>query len=107
MLHTGPGRCAALLPRHGDCHVHQRLLGNGRLIAAASMAPGALAGAIDDLHRAALILRQESRPAAQRYRTPDDLRRIADQFSKRARTWQAVQGALLAACREAAPASPP
>ncbi len=77
------------------------------LIAAASAAPGALAGAIDDLHRAALILRQESRPAAQRFRTPDDLRRIADQFSERARTCLAVQDALLVACREAAEASPP
>ena len=76
------------------------------LLAAASAAPCALAGAIDDLHRAALILRQESRPASQRFRTPDDLRRIADQFSERARTCQAVQDAILAAYREAARASP-
>jgi hypothetical protein len=73
----------------------------------ASAASGALAGAIDDLHRAALILRQESRPAAQRFRTPDDLRRIADQFSERARACQAVQDALLAAGREAAGARAP
>ncbi len=72
------------------------------LLAAASAASGALAGAIDDLHRAALILRQESRPTSQRFRTPDDLRRVADQFSDRARACQAAQDALLAAGREGA-----
>jgi hypothetical protein len=63
---------------------------------------GALAGAIDDLHRAALILRQESRTAAERFRTPRDLRRIADQFSDRAHSCQAAHEALLAICREIA-----
>lgn len=86
---------------------HSSAAATAGLIAAANAAPGALAGAIDDLHRAALILRQESRPAAQRFRTPDDLRRIANQFSERTRTCQAVQDALLAAGRQAAPASPP
>lgn len=67
---------------------------------------GALAGAIDDLHRAALILRQESRLAPQRFRTPEDLRRIADQFSERARFCQAAQDTILAAFRELPAASP-
>jgi hypothetical protein len=75
--------------------------------AAASAASGALAGAIDDLQRAALILRQESRPASQRFRTADDLRRIADQLSERARACLAVQDALLAAGREASGARAP
>lgn len=68
---------------------------------------GALASAIDNLHRAALILRQEARPAPQRFRTPDDLRRIADQLSERARACQAVQDALFAAGREAVGARTP
>lgn len=76
------------------------------LIAAMNTGLGALGDAVDDLHRAALILRQESRPAAQRFRTPDDLRRIADQFSERARACQTAQKAILAACRKGAPASP-
>jgi hypothetical protein len=60
---------------------------------------GALAGAVDDLHRAALILRQESRAAAERFRTPDDLRRIADQFTDRARSCKAAHEAILAICQ--------
>jgi hypothetical protein len=66
----------------------------------------ALAGAVDDLHRAALVLRQESRPTEHRFRTPDDLRRIADQFSERARSCLHAQEALLAACREVAARDP-
>ena len=61
---------------------------------------GALAGAVDDLHRAALILRQESRTAAERFRTPDDLRRIADQFSDRARSCKAAHETILAICQD-------
>jgi hypothetical protein len=60
----------------------------------------ALSGAVDDLHRAGLILRQESRAAAERFRSPDDLRRIADQFSDRARSCQAAHETLLAICGE-------
>ena len=72
------------------------------LLTAANAGLGALAGAIDDLQRAALILRQESPPADQRFRTPADLRRITDQFSARARSCQATHETMLAACREAA-----
>lgn len=67
---------------------------------------GALAGAIDDLHRAALILRQESRAREQRFRTAEDLRRIADQFSERARTCQAAQDAMLAELAQVPATSP-
>ena len=69
------------------------------LLTAANAGLGALAGAIDDLQRAALILRQESPPADQRFRTPADLRRITDQFSARARSCQATHETMLAACR--------
>ncbi len=58
---------------------------------------GALAGAVDDQNRAALILRQESRPADQRFRSPYHLRRIAEQFSDRARRCHAALDALVAA----------
>ena len=67
---------------------------------------GALAGAVDDLHRAALILRQESRPTGQRFRAPEDLRRIADQFSDRARSCQTAHETVLTACRQVAVTSP-
>ena len=77
------------------------------LVAARNTSFGALAGAIDDLHRAALILRQESRAPEQRFRTPEDLRRIADQFSERARSCQTAQNAMLAALGQAPAASPP
>ena len=70
---------------------------DSRLREAADSAIGALAGAVDDLHRAALILRQESRPADQRFRTPDDLRRIAGQFSDRARLCRSALDVLVAA----------
>ena len=76
------------------------------LAAAVNTSFGALAGAIDDLHRAALILRQESRAPEQRFRKPEDLRRIADQFSERARTCQAAQNAMLEAIGQAPAASP-
>jgi hypothetical protein len=76
------------------------------LRAAVNAGLGALAGAIDDVQRAALILRQESRPSAQRFRTPDDLRRIAAQFSERTRSCQAAQEPILAVAREIAVASP-
>jgi len=75
------------------------------LAAAMNKSFGALAGAIDDLHRAALILRQESRTPEQRFRTAEDLRRIADQFSERARTCQAAQNAMLEALGQAPVAS--
>lgn len=64
--------------------------------AASAAAIGALAGAIDDLHRAALILRQIASGASQRIRAPEDYRRIAGQFSERARTCQAAGDALAA-----------
>lgn len=79
---------------------------NSSLLTAMNAGLGALAGAIDDLQRAALILRQESRPAEQRFRTPADLRRIADQFAERARSCRAAQEAILAAGREGATISP-
>lgn len=76
------------------------------LAAAMNTSFGALAGAIDDLHRAALILRQESRAPKQRFRKPQDLRRIADQFSERARSCQTAQNAMLEALGQAPAASP-
>ncbi len=71
------------------------------LIAKAASAAGALSGANDDLNRAALILRQVAGGASQRLRRPEDYRRIADQFSNRARACTAVESALIAACRAA------
>lgn len=71
------------------------------LHAASSAALGALAGAIDDLHRAGLILRQMASGISQRIRGPEDYRRIAGQFSDRARACKAAEDALLAACRPA------
>ena len=79
---------------------------NPSVLTAINAGLGALAGAIDDLQRAALILRQESRPADQRFRTPADLRRIAGQFSERARSCQVAQETILAACREGPTISP-
>ena len=76
------------------------------LAAAMNTSCGALDGAIDDFHRAALILRQESRPPEQRFRTPEDLRRIAGQFSERARSRQVAQNAMLRALGQAPAASP-
>jgi hypothetical protein len=73
---------------------------NQSLLPSLSTGLGALAGAVDDLHRAALILRQESRAAAERFRTPHDLRRIADQFSDRARSCKAARETILAICQE-------
>ena len=69
------------------------------LLAASSAAIGALAGAIDDLHRAGLILRQMASGASQQMRGPEDYRRIAGQFSDRALACQAAQDALVTACR--------
>ena len=80
---------------------------NQALLSSLSTALGALAGAIDDLHRAALILRQESRTAAERFRTPHDLRRIADQFSDRAHSCQAAHETILAMCQEIASTKSP
>jgi hypothetical protein len=54
----------------------------------------ALARAADDLARAALILRQESRPPGQRFRSPDDLCRIAGQFSNTAQICGNAQDAV-------------
>jgi hypothetical protein len=69
------------------------------LLTASSAAIGALAGAIDDLQRAGLILRQMASGASERIRGPEDYRRIAGQFSERAKTCQAAQDALVTACR--------
>jgi len=71
------------------------------LLAASSAAIGALAGAIDDLHRAGLVLRQMASGTSQQIRGPEDYRRIAGQFSDRARACKAAEDALLAACRAA------
>jgi len=71
------------------------------LLAASSAASAALAGAIDDLHRAGLMLRQMASGASQQMRGPEDYRRIAGQFSDRALACQAAENALLAACRAA------
>ena len=71
------------------------------LLAASSAAIGALAGAIDDLHRAGLVLRQMASGISQRIRGPEDYRRIAGQFSDRAEACKAAEDALLAACRAA------
>jgi hypothetical protein len=71
------------------------------LLTASSAAIGALAGAIDDLHRAGLILRQLASGASQQIRGPEDYCRIAGQFSDRARLCRAAEDALLAACRPA------
>ena len=60
----------------------------------------ALTGAADDLRRAALILRQQSQPPELRFRSPEDLRRIADQFSARAQSCQQALEATLAVGRE-------
>lgn len=80
---------------------------NQALLPSLSTGLGALAGAIDDLHRAALILRQESRTVAERFRTPHDLRRIADQFSDRARSCKAAHDTILAICQDIAGAKSP
>ncbi len=80
---------------------------NQALLSSLSTGLGALAGAVDDLHRAALILRQESRTAAERFRTPHDLPRIADQFSDRARSCKAAHESLLASCQENVSAKAP
>ena len=71
------------------------------LLAASSTAIGALAGAVDDLHRAGLILRQMASGTLQGMRGPEDYRRIAGQFSDRARACKAAEDALVAACRPA------
>ena len=71
------------------------------LLAASSAAIGALAGAIDDLHRAGLVLRQMASGISQRIRGPEDYRRIAGQFSDRAEACKAAEDAPLAACRSA------
>jgi hypothetical protein len=71
------------------------------LLAASGAAIGALAGAIDDLHRAGLILRQMASGASQKMRGAEDYRRIAGQFSDRALACQAAQDALLTAWRTA------
>ena len=54
----------------------------------------ALARAADDLARAALIVRQESRPPGHRFRSPDDLRRIAGQLSNTAQICRNAQDAV-------------
>jgi hypothetical protein len=71
------------------------------LLAASGAAIGALAGAIDDLHRAGLILRQMASGASDQMRGPEDYRRIASQFSDRALACQAAEDALMTACRAA------
>lgn len=71
------------------------------LLAASSATIGALAGAIDDLHRAGLVLRQMASGISQRIRGPEDYRRIAGQFSDRAEACKAAEDAPLAACRAA------
>ncbi len=71
------------------------------LLAASSAAIGALAGAIDDLHRAGLVLRQMASGISQRIRGPEDYRRIAGQFSDRVEACKAAEDALLAAYRPA------
>lgn len=64
------------------------------LMPALQQALNALACAADDLARAAHVLRQESRPASQRFRSPDDLRRIAGQFADTARRCRTAQDAV-------------
>jgi hypothetical protein len=71
------------------------------LLATSGTAIGALAGAIDDLHRAGLILRQMASGTSQRILGPEDYRRIAGQFSDRAQACKAAEDALLAARRAA------
>ena len=75
------------------------------LLAASGTAIGALAGAIDDLYRAGLILRQMASGTSQRIRGPEDYRRIAGQFSDRAQACRAAEDALAAACRAAQPSA--
>lgn len=70
-----------------------------KLLAATSAILGALSGAVDDLNRAALVLRQEARPSGERFRTPEDMRRIAEQFSDRARNSRASYEAAISVCR--------
>lgn len=61
------------------------------------VALGALAGATDDLHRAALILRQIASGTSERIgRSPEDYRRIAGQLSDRAKACKAAEDALAA-----------
>jgi len=71
------------------------------LLATSGTAIGALAGGIEDLHRAGLILRQMASGTSQRIRGPEDYRRIAGQFSDRAQACKAAEDALLAARRAA------
>ena len=73
------------------------------LPAASSAALGALAGAVDDLQRAALILRQMASAVSRRIRGPDDYRRIASQFSDRAQACKAAEEAFAAAWRSTQP----
>ena len=80
---------------------------NHVLLPCLSTGLGALTGAIYDLHRAALILRQESRTTAARFRTPHDLRRVADQFAARARSCQAAHESILAICQDIASTKSP
>lgn len=55
----------------------------------------ALTGSAEDLSRAALILRQQTQPEGGPARSPADLRRIADEFSARAKANQAALEAVL------------
>lgn len=71
------------------------------LLTASTRAMAALSGAVDDLHRAALILRQLASGTSQRLRGPEDYRRIAGQLAERAMACKAAEEALVAACRTA------
>ena len=82
-------------------HSHLEAAPAPDLLAASGTAIGALAGAIDDLYRAGLILRQMASGASEQMRGPEDYRRIASQFSDRALACQAAENALLTACRAA------
>ena len=82
-------------------HAHPSATSAADLLATSGQALCALAGAIDDLHRAALILNQMASGISQRMRAPEDYRRIAGQFSERARTCKAVEDSLVTACRSA------
>jgi hypothetical protein len=77
------------------------------LLTSANAMLAALTGAIDDLNRAVLILRQESRTASERFRTPEDLQCIASQISDRVRSCGASHETTLALCASIARARQP
>ena len=69
------------------------------LLRASGTALRALAGAVDDLRRATLILNQMATGTSQRIRGPEDYWRIAGQFADRARACKTADDILATALR--------